>query len=252
MIKVLTWNINGVKSLLQNNKTINRLDKIKALKVDYILLQEIRSNNESLIMELANLLDFKHYYYYSSVRPNHAGVAILTNDSKSKVDFDDNILPDEGRILVLKNSKFNLVNLYTPYIGMSKINLDKRAKWEDYLIGFLKNLNDKPLIVCGDLNVAPEKIDRYKVVDAIQPGCSEDERQWFYNLLSKTGLLDSYREYYPNQSGFTWGLYNSRLRLDYVLIRDLHCKGIEIVNIIEITDNKYLSDHYPLFATLEL
>ena len=101
------------------------------------------------------------------------------------------------------------------------------------------------------MNVAPESIDRDNVDSSKQAGCSEKESEMFYNLLAKTSLIDPYR-LLNNDNGFTWGLYHSKLRLDYILISEkLKCTLIKVIKLNDI-NIKPLSDHYPLYASIQI
>jgi len=219
------------------------------MDIDFLLLQEIRTCSEDLIKKLASVLGFEYHYYVMSERPQYAGVAIMTHHEFSPYTV-DHILPGEGRILVVETANFTIVNLYSPYIGMGKVNLVKRADWEYNIMSLLKPMMDKPLIVCGDLNVAPQDIDRKNVIPSKQPGCSKDEAELFYTLLRNIELLDTFRVVHPLTPGFTWGISRGRLRLDYILTsKTIRCNNIEVIMDMH-KPAKSPSDHYPLYAEL--
>lgn len=244
---ICSWNINGVKSLLSHN-----ILALKDYNIDVLLLQEVRTGNVSLLYDLAAILDFPHVCYNLSEKSGRAGVATL---SKVKIDaqfYPDYILPDEGRIMAVVINDIAIINLYTPYIGLDQINLIKRSNWEREIIDFLRQVKDRKykLIIGGDLNVAPEQIDRYKVSKS-QPGCSMVEASMFYKLLESLNLRDAFRELY-NGPGYTWGVNEGRLRIDFFLVDKIEELIIEdCFPLYELHKLTIPSDHYPLILSLK-
>lgn len=240
---ICSWNINGIKSLLSHN-----INPLIEQDIDILMVQEVRTGNVNLIYKLAELLRFPYVYYNLSEKTGHAGVATLSKLRPKTRFYPDHIIPSEGRILVLVFDTLTVVNLYTPYIGQDKVNLQKRADWEADIIDFLTQLKSpgKNLIIGGDLNVAPEEVDRYKVAPN-QPGCSVKESDMFYTLLKNVNLKDAYRELHES-GGYTWGIKESRLRLDYFLVETQEIK--DCYPIYNLHTNSYPSDHYPLILKL--
>jgi len=142
-----------------------------------------------------------------------------------------------------------IVNLYSPYIGQEQANIKKRLMWEDNIVSLLKSLRPNHIVVGGDLNVAPQSIDRYKVSKK-QPGCSIEESSKFYDLLQRMKLEDCYRSLYPNDPGYTWGLNESKLRLDYFLTSN-NIRYIDCYPVYDLHQETNPSDHYPIILIIE-
>lgn len=252
-MRLCSWNINGIKSLLTHN-----LEELNNLRLDVLLLQEVRTSNVELIYHLAGLLGFPHIFYNLSEMSGRAGVATLSRIPSSKQFIPSHILPSEGRVLVTVIDSVCIVNLYSPYIGQCMVNKVKRQEWEEDISKFLYKLHaDYPkMVIGGDLNVAPTKYDRYRV-SPNQPGCNQLEADMFKQLIENVKLRDAYREIHGEEAqGYTWGMIAGRLRIDYFLVssdRSLWIKGCEpIYDLYKETNGTYPSDHHPLILDIEV
>lgn len=248
---ICTWNINGIKSLLDHD-----LSPFLKYSVDVLLLQEVRTGSVDLIYRLARQLNLPHVYYNLSAKTSRAGVAILSRKLPLRQYTPDYILPQEGRILVVELEDICIVTLYSPYMGRDLVNLSIREQWEEGILNFLLTLKDqqKALLIGGDLNVAPTTADRYKVSNN-QPGCSQREATMFSRLSTTLDLRDAFREVHgPTAEGYTWGLHEGKLRLDYFLLSRGGWKILNCGPVYELHSHpgpKMPSDHYPLIIEID-
>lgn len=248
---ICSWNINGIKSLLDHD-----INKLGSMNIDILLVQEVRTGNVSLLYKLASVMQFPFVFYNLSKRSGLAGVAIMTRIPSKSQFIPDHILPDEGRILVVEFEDFCVVNLYSPYIGQDKINLTKRTVWESDILKFLIQLKkaSRKVIIGGDLNVAPTKYDRYRV-SSKQPGCSEEECNMYNTLITALRVRDAYREVHGEVAeGYTWGIHEGKLRLDYFLVDE--CNDFKItactpIHDLHVDNSTPPSDHYPILLRLQ-
>jgi exodeoxyribonuclease-3 len=246
-LRIGTWNINGIKSLLTHS-CVCELDRYN---LDVLLLQEVRTGNVGLVYQLASILKFPYVFYNFSDRTGHAGVATLSKLPSINQFIPSHITPGEGRIMVIEIDEFAIVNLYAPFIGQDSVNFEKRSEWEVEIREFLQMLKvrGKTLIVGGDLNVAPELKDRFKVSKK-QPGCSVTESTMFHQLLNNVGLRDAYREV-SDEPGYTWGVNEAKLRIDFFLIDKQHDLVVnECYPVYDLHTESTPSDHYPLIIHL--
>lgn len=252
-MKLISWNVNGIKSCLQNiTKCYNYKD---LLSCDVLMLQEIRTNNFALLQQFANSLDMNIVYHKISDRSGYGGVAVFAKKQAIEIFTPSHIIPEEGRIIVLVYEDVVLVNLYVPYIGIGQSNLNKRISWERHileLVQYIKEEYKRKIIIGGDLNVAPSPQDRYRV-PLTQPGCSYIESTMFTELIKESDLVDAFEASSSVRRGgnrFTWGVNQSRLRIDYFLVsKDIEiqdCYVIYDLHQINNNSNNYPSDHYPL------
>ncbi len=154
-MRLVSWNVNGLRAVLQKGF----LDFVKEIDADIICLQETKAQPHQIDLELEGY----HQYYHSASRKGYSSTAIYTRKKppKEKYDFEDNYdHPNEGRIMTFEYDNFYLVNAYVPNSQDGLARLDYRMLWEDHMLEHLKKLDEhKPVIYCGDLNVAKEEID---------------------------------------------------------------------------------------------
>jgi len=241
-MKILTWNVNGGVKLAANTASTTFLNTSGA---DVICLQEIRTNNTIVHECLKHALsNYPFVYFKPAAQAGCSGLAVFAKVTPRRV-VRGTFFRDEGRFLMLVYEECNIITVYVPNSGRDFVNQSRRLEWEDVFRAFVRHVSrDKPLIVVGDLNVAPEKIDRLRV-DATWAGCSAWEAAAFYDLLATGNLVDAYRQLHSD-AGFTWGLHASKLRLDYVLA------SREIVPVSATVYRITQSDHFPLVVDLVL
>ena len=200
-----------------------------------------------------NLEGYEQYFNYA-VRKGYSGTAVFTKVHPQKVTYGIGIKEhdQEGRVITLEFEKFYLVNCYTPNSGRELARLDYRMIWEDEFKKYLKKLdNTKPVIICGDLNVAHKEIDlKNPKTNRKNAGFTDEEREKISNLL-ESGFTDSYRKLYPDkENAYTWWSYmgnarekNIGWRIDYFLISD---RANSKIKETYIYDKVLGSDHCPV------
>jgi len=259
-MKVSTWNVDGLRAWIKKGG----LDFLKYEKPDVICLQEIKCSEEKLPAEMKALDDYPHQYYMPAEKDGYSGVALLSKKEPIKVDLgfgvDEAAEHDgEGRLITAEFDKFFLVTTYVPNAGRKLVTLPKRMEWDPLLRAHLKKLDaQKPVVLCGDLNVAHKELDLANPkTNKKSAGFTPEERSGFDDLLSE-GFVDSFRHFYPDlEKKYTFWTYmmNSRSknvgwRLDYFVTSK---RLIDQVCDNQIRDQCFGSDHCPstLFLALE-
>ncbi len=253
-MKIISWNVNGVRAAVKKNLVGN----LKKYSPDIICLQETKAQVEEVAEALAKFKDYQ-LYSNSAERKGYAGTAILTRGMPI------NVLPDmgipvhdqEGRILAVEFSTFYVVTVYVPNSGRGLVRLDYRKEWDDSFRQYLASLQrQKPVIICGDFNVAHQEIDiaRPKSNYNKTAGYTQNEIDGFSEILD-TGLIDTYRHRYPDKVEYTWWSYmfnarkkNIGWRIDYFLTSS---------NLMSAVQDSYMltqvggSDHCPIVLELD-
>ena len=250
-MKLISWNVNGLRACM--NKGF--LDFLKESSPDMICLQETKMQREQ-----ANF-DFEgyHEYWNSALRKGYSGTAIFSKTEPQGVTYGMNIPEhdDEGRVITAQYPDFYLVDVYTPNAKRGLERLPYRMEWEDAFREYLGSLKkEKPVIVCGDMNVAHQPIDIKNSKSNIgNAGYTYEERGKMTELLS-SGFVDSFRYLYPEKEGaYSWWSYmgnaranNTGWRIDYFLISEGFETRIEDSFILpEVTG----SDHCPVGILLK-
>ena len=220
MKKMISWNVNGIRAAL----TKGFLDFFNEIDADIFCLQETKCQVGQVEIELPGY----YQYWNAAVKKGYSGTAIFTKEEPINVIYDMGIEEhdQEGRVITLEFDKFYFVTVYTPNSKSELERLDYRMVWEDDFRNYLKNLEkSKPVILCGDLNVA------YKEIDLKNPknnrrnaGFTDEERDKFTELIN-SGFIDTFRYFYPEQEGiYSWWSYrfnarknNAGWRIDYFL-----------------------------------
>lgn len=255
-MKLVSWNVNGLRAVLGKGFQ----DFLKEVKSDVFCIQETKLQKEQLD---ENILDvFKEYncYWNSAEKKGYSGTAIFTKIKPINVSYSIGIEEHdkEGRVITLEFDKFYLVNCYTPNSKRELERLDYRMVWEDEFRRYLINLNkQKPVIACGDLNVAHEEIDlKNPKTNRRSAGFTDEERNKMTELLN-SGFTDTYRYLYPNKTDiYTWWSYmfkarekNIGWRIDYFIVSD------SIKNKIKesyIYSDVLGSDHCPVGLDIDI
>ncbi|MFT3951466.1 MAG: exodeoxyribonuclease III [Oscillospiraceae bacterium] len=219
-MKLISWNVNGLRAVLKKGFA----ESFQALDADVFCIQETKLQPEQADVTLAGY----EQYYNSAVKKGYSGTAVFTRvkPESMRANFDGHT--DEGRTLVADFGKFYLVNCYVPNAQRDLARIDYRMQWEDDFRAFLKQLDaEKPVIVCGDLNVAHNEIDLKNAKSNVgNAGFSNEERGKFNELLA-AGFVDTFRYLYPDTVGYTWWSYmfsarqkNVGWRIDYFLVSE--------------------------------
>ncbi len=245
-MKFISWNVNGLRACV--NKGF--IDFFNETNADFFCLQETKMQEGQLELEL----DGYFQYWNSAEKKGYSGTAIFTKIKPINVKYDMGIeMHDkEGRVICLEYDDFYLVNVYTPNSKRELARLDYRVKWENDFREYLIKLDStKPVILCGDLNVAHKEIDlKNPKTNTKNAGFTVEEREQM-TLLLDSGFIDSYRYLYPEKEGaYTWWSYmfkarekNAGWRIDYFVISN-KIKDKLVDSIIH--DQIMGSDHCPV------
>lgn len=207
-MKLVSWNVNGIRACVQKGF----LDYFQQVDADIFCLQEtkLQAGQINLVLE-----GYEQYWNYAE-KKGYSGTAVFTKQTPLSVKYGvgDADGEAEGRILTLEFNSFYLVNVYTPNAKRDLTRLPYRLEWEDELRDYLKKLDQvKPVIMCGDLNVAHEEIDlKNAKTNKGNSGFTVEERGKMTALLNE-GFIDTYRYFYPEQEGaYSWWSYMSKVR----------------------------------------
>ena len=250
-MKFISWNVNGFRAVLKKNFE----EYFKEADADFFCIQETKMQEGQADFEPEGY----HSFYHSADRKGYSGTAIFTKHQPLAVvmGMEDCHL-DEGRVLTLEYPEYYLVNCYIPNAQPGLKRLDYRMEFEDAMRGYLTKLDaKKPVVYCGDLNVAHNEIDlRHPKANIGQPGFSYEERDKF-SLLLGAGFSDSYRCLYPDQTdAYTWWSYRSNARasnagwrIDYFVVSSALVPKMKDAFI----EDKVLgSDHCPVGLYMDL
>lgn len=250
-MKFISWNVNGLRACVGKGF----MDHFNALDADFFCLQETKLQEGQIDLELPGY----HQYWCYAEKKGYSGTAIFAKEAPIAVRYGLGVaeLDTEGRLITLEYPNFYLVTCYTPNAQRGLARLDHRLKWEDAFRLYLKELDQrKPVIVCGDLNVAHQEIDlKNPSSNRGNAGFSDQERSAFSELLA-AGFTDSFRHLYPDQTGaYTWWSYmfnaranNAGWRIDYFVVSDRLAPAISDALIFpQITG----SDHCPVGLILK-
>lgn len=250
-MKFVSWNVNGLRACLKKNF----MESFKNLDADIFALQETRMLREQAIIELNGYAQF----WNSAEKKGYSGTAIFTRLQPISATYGINIdeHDHEGRVITLEFENFYFVNVYVPNSRRNLERLEYRLKWEDDFRAYLKNLDAvKPVIFCGDLNVAHNEIDlKYPAANRKNSGFTDEERGKFSELLN-AGFIDTFRFLYPDKENiYSWwsNFRNARennigWRIDYFLVSK---KIADKIFGASIEDKIFGSDHCPVTLTLE-
>ena len=221
-MKLISWNVNGIRAAY--NKGFN--DFFDNENADIFCIQETKMQEGQL--DLAK----EGYYVYlnSSEKKGYSGTAIWTKIKPITVKYGIDIEEHdkEGRVITLEFEKFFMVTVYTPNAKRELERLEYRVKWEQDFRKYLEELRKvKPVVICGDLNVAHKEIDvKNDKANRGQAGFTDEERREFNNLLDLK-YIDTFRKFYPDEERFTWWSYfgkarekNVGWRIDYFIVSD--------------------------------
>lgn len=246
-MKILSWNCNGIRARIKQGF----VETIKTLDPDVVCIQEVRAAPK----QLPGLFMLGYNGFHSvHEKGGYAGATTWVRKDIGIVGGDNTFrLGDEkGRVAIVEFERFVLINSYSPNSGLQLEKLNARIDWEGRLHEFIK-CQTKPVILCGDLNVAPEPRDAKCKIKA---GCSPQEREAFHNIL-KLGMVDVWRENHPDEDGFTWFAYWDTLktkgaRLDHFVVDKILYPACGDVEIIKDPKLVIGSDHLPLVINLNL
>jgi len=223
MKKMISWNVNGLRAAMKKGFA----DFFEQADADIFCLQETKLQEGQIDFSPAGY----HCYWYSAVKKGYSSTAVFSKEKPLNVSYGMGIEEhdQEGRVITLEYDGFYFVNVYTPNSKAELLRLPYRMEWEDAFRAYLLGLNTKkPVIICGDLNVAHNEIDlKNPKTNRKNAGFTDEEREKI-TLLLNSGFTDSYRHLYPEETGaYTWWSYRSNARannagwrIDYFLVSD--------------------------------
>ena len=248
-MKILSFNVNGIRAVVGKNFIAD----MQAQAPDIICLQETKATPEQVAAAVEPLSDYQ-VYANSADRKGYSGTAILTKVAPVSVTYDIG-MPDhdaEGRVICAEFANFFLVTVYVPNSGSELLRLGYRQTWDAAFLNYLKNLEkSKPVVVCGDFNVAHQAIDLARPKENYNKaaGYMQEEINGM-NAFVSAGLLDSFRALHPEQVKYSWWSYragarekNVGWRIDYFLISEAFMSHVQEAFIL---NDVYGSDHCPV------
>ena len=251
MTKLISWNVNGIRACAGKGF----LDFFRQADADVFCLQETKLQAGQLELDLPG---YYQYWNYAE-KKGYSGTALFTRQEPLSVTYGIGI-PDhdrEGRVITAEFPDYYVVTCYTPNSQNELARLDYRMEWEDAWLGYLKGLEErKPVIFCGDLNVAHQEIDlKNPKTNRKNAGFTDEERERFSQLLA-AGFIDSYRSLYPEKIEYSWWSYrfnarknNAGWRIDYFLVSDRIGGRIQDA---KIHTQVMGSDHCPVELDLDI
>lgn len=250
-MKLISWNVNGFRACL--NKGFEQF--FKDTDADFFCIQETKMQPGQASFEAEGY----HQYWYSAEKKGYSGTAIFAKKEPISVKYGLGIdeHDHEGRAITLEYDDFYLLCVYTPNAQRELARLDYRMKWEDALRDYIKSLDaKKPVIYCGDLNVAHEEIDlKNPKTNHFSAGFSDEERGKFTELL-QSGFCDTFRTLYPEKAEYSWWSYmyharekNVGWRIDYFVVSE---RVMDKVKDSRIFTDIMGSDHCPIGLEIDL
>lgn len=255
-MKLISWNVNGIRAIAKKSF----FDHLQSLQCDILCLQETKAQDDQVAETLSSLEGF-HVYSHSAERKGYSGTAILSKTPALNISFGIGIdeHDKEGRVITAEFSDFYLVNVYVPNSGSELLRLDYRQTWDKAFFEFLKNLEKtKPVIVCGDMNVA------HKPIDIARPKANYNKTAGFMqeeidgmDRYTQGGFIDTFRALYPDKTDmYSWWSYrggarakNIGWRIDYFLVSESLQQSVEEAFIYPDIDG---SDHCPVGIEIKL
>lgn len=254
-MRLVSWNVNGIRAAMKKDFAAS----LQAMNTDMLCLQETKAQDDQVIEALTDINGY-HVYTNSAEKKGYSGTAILSKIEPKSVSFDMDIAEhdQEGRVIALEFETFFLVTVYTPNSGSELKRLEYRQQWDRDFLAYLKQLEkEKPVILCGDLNVAHKEIDlaRPKPNYNKSAGYTQAEIDGMDNIIA-AGFIDSFRYKNPEAVKYSWWSYragargkNVGWRIDYFLVSSSLAEEIVAVDIL---NDVMGSDHCPVLLDANL
>jgi len=255
-MKLISWNVNGIRAVAQKNF----FSDFETMAPDVLCLQETKAQDHQVAETLEALKDSHHIFSNSAERKGYSGTAIISKTMPIKVSSDIGLAQhdQEGRVLCAEYEDFYLVNVYVPNSGSDLKRLSYRQEWDLAFFNYLKALEaHKPVVVCGDFNVA------HKAIDLARPKANYNKAAGFMqeeidgmDRYTQGGFTDTFRHFYPDQSDrYSWWSYragargkNVGWRIDYFLVSKPLLSKVQQADIL---DQVMGSDHCPVLLQLK-
>ncbi|POP34681.1 exodeoxyribonuclease III [Lactonifactor longoviformis] len=251
-MKFISWNVNGLRACVQKGFT----EFFNGIDADFVCIQETKLQEGQIDLSLEG---YEQYWNYA-VKKGYSGTAVFTRHTPLEVRYGIGIREhdQEGRVITLEYENFYLVTVYTPNSQSELARLEYRMKWEDDFRAYLAELDQKkPVVMCGDLNVAHREIDlKNPKTNRRNAGFTDEERNKFTELL-EAGFTDTFRYFYPEAEGiYSWWSYrfrarekNAGWRIDYFCVsKRLEEKLVSAAIHTEV----FGSDHCPVEVQIDL
>ena len=251
-MKLISWNVNGIRACL----TKGFEERFQELDADIFCLQETKCQQGQVKLDLPG---YYQYWNYAN-RKGYSGTAVFTKKEPLSVFYGMGIEEHdkEGRVITLEFDDFYMVTVYTPNSQSELRRLEYRMQWEKDFLSYLLNLQEKkPVIVCGDLNVAHKDIDlKNPKTNRNNPGFTDEERACFSTMV-ESGFIDTFRYFYPELEGaYSWWSYrfkarekNAGWRIDYFLVSPSLASKLDDA---KIHSGIMGSDHCPIELTINM
>lgn len=251
-MKLISWNVNGLRAAMGKGF----MDAFAQLDADAFCLNETKLQPGQIELDLPGY----HQYWNSAEKKGYSGVAVFTRQEPLSVRYGIGVdeFDHEGRVLTLEMPQFYLVSCYTPNSQDGLKRLEYRMRWEDAFLSYLKSLErEKPVVLCGDLNVAHQEIDiRNPKSNRMNAGFTDQEREKMTCLLN-AGFVDTFRALHPDETGaYSWWSYrfharenNAGWRIDYFIVSE-SLRGH--VREAAIHPEIFGSDHCPVELVLDI
>ena len=255
-MKLISWNVNGLRAVI--NKGFKEF--FKEIDADIFCIQETKMQEAQLDENILEIFEGYNAYWNSAEKKGYSGTAIFTKQKPLNVTYGigKEEHDKEGRVITLEFEKFYIVNIYTPNSKRELERLDYRQLWEDEIRAYLLKLKEnKPVVMCGDLNVAHTEIDlKNPKTNRKNAGFTDEERAKMTELLN-AGFVDTFRYKYPEVEGkYSWWSYmfharekNAGWRIDYFIVSENLKDKIEYAKILY---DIYGSDHCPVELDLNI
>lgn len=253
-MKIISWNLNGIRAVAKKGL----IEIINDLDADMICFQETKAQDDQVIGALEGLEGY-HILSNSAEKKGYSGTSILTKEEPMSVTYGLGIAEHdtEGRLITAEYADFYLLTAYVPNSQRGLARIDYRQQWDKDLLSFMQKLEKKkPVILCGDMNVAHQPIDLKNPKSNFNKtaGYTEWEIGGMDNFL-KAGYTDSFRHFYPNEIKYSWWSYrmncrakNVGWRIDYFLVSDQFMDSVEDAYIL---NDVFGSDHCPVGISLK-
>lgn len=254
-MKIISWNVNGIRAVAKKDF----FKDFKKMDADILCLQETKAQNDQ-VAETLEPIEGYHIFSNSAIKKGYSGTAIISKTKPLNVSSDMGIAEHdtEGRVLCAEYDKFFVVDVYVPNSGSDLKRLDYRQDWDQAFFNYLKNLEkSKPVIVCGDFNVAHKAIDlaRPKPNYNKSAGYMQEEIDGM-DRFTEGGFIDSFRHFHPEETDkYSWWSYragargkNVGWRIDYFLVSEAFIPQIDSAYIL---NDVMGSDHCPIGINLK-
>lgn len=253
-MRFISWNVNGLRACVSKG---NFGEAFKALDADVFCLQETKLQEGQITLDIPS--EYEDYWNYAE-KKGYSGTAVFTRVRPLNVTLGMDAYKEdrEGRIICLEFEPYFLITVYTPNSKQELLRLDDRMDWEDAFLRYINDLQKKkPVIICGDMNVAHQEIDlKNPATNHRNAGFTDEEREKMTVLLRDGHLIDTYRSLYPDQTGvYSWWSYranarknNAGWRIDYFLISESLKESLADARI---HTDIFGSDHCPVELDLK-